>query len=128
MWKTLDQPVKEGFKCYMVEHQGEIFSFCCPKDSSRPKFFCINRYNGGSNAWERLSNNDVKLIDTSWFLSDFQTSFSSKGQGFKVCSFNRLRHLWSAFVRRDMMHETSRRRLLVFPYLLRGSPCWVNLD
>lgn len=127
MWKMVDQPERWHVRCYMVEHQGEIFKYSSRGDrlqQSRPNFDCTFRYNDDSTAWERLSYNDVKDMDTSWFLSKFQGCFSAKGQGFNVYYFTK--RTFDAKLQYAMMiHTTS--RLCVSPYYFRRSPCWARL-
>uniref|UniRef100_A0A2N9FTH3 F-box domain-containing protein n=1 Tax=Fagus sylvatica TaxID=28930 RepID=A0A2N9FTH3_FAGSY len=88
IWKEVDRPANDYFGWYMVEHQGEIMKLRVIYDggSGQPcrGSFRIFRYNDDSTAWERLSYDDVKVKDTSWFLNTQGRCFSAKGHGFKL--------------------------------------------
>lgn len=147
IWKEVDGPANDyfGWGWFMVEHQGEIMKlkYDSRGDQSCPDSSCIFRYNDASTAWERLSYDDVKVKDTSWFLNTQGCCFSAKGHGFKVyflkqplvglasCRLGIKRRrsempisdtLHARF--HDMIHRTSQS---LFPYEFRRTASWVNL-
>jgi hypothetical protein len=144
IWKEVDRPTNDYFGWYMVEHQGEIMKLRVIYDggSGQPcrGSFRIFRYNDDSTAWERLSYDDVKVKDTSWFLNTQGRCFSAKGHGFKlyylkkhfvrcplnICRRRRAMLPSDTFHARfhDMIHGASHS---LFPYIFRRPAWWVNL-